>query len=96
MIDVDNRKLLGLSCAAQLVTHLALTILQHILGHGFCLKTQECITKSVKILLINIFISIIVGWISTGTFVLETGNDSASKNRRRKVRNQKVRLQRKM
>lgn len=66
MIDIKDRKLLGIFCACQLVILGLLMIVQHFIGLGFCLDNPKCINRSVKICLTNSYISIIVGWLASG------------------------------
>ena len=85
MIDVKNRRILGVSYAVQLAALMTFYLIQHSIGYGFCLEHRQCIVESTKFLLINLFISVIAGWICSGAFVIENGNNPGPKNTRKKV-----------
>ena len=85
MIDFNNRRILGFSCATQFASLMTFTIIQNSLGYEFCLENRSCVVSSVKILLANLSLSVTAGWISSGAFVVENESNSSRTNTKRKV-----------
>ena len=86
MTDVENRRNLGLSCAIQLLILTTFIGIQHFLGHGFCVESPYCINISVKLFLVNLFVSISSGWVVTGALVVTNESDITCKSKAKKVR----------
>ena len=86
MKETDAKKILSISCATQLATFVILSLVQASLGYSFCFENQQCIVDSVKLLVMTLFLSILAGWISSGTHVVDIGSDATFTISKQKVR----------